>query len=90
MSIVFKDIIYVIVQSIGIVNLYDDVVKEFVFDVEYWMCEIMQVLWCVLCFYELSEGFWCWLCFGVQKIVWGFKCGVFSWNVIFFFIVFLV
>lgn len=64
MSIVPKDTIHVIAQSIGIANLHDDVANELAPDVEYRMREIMQVLWRVLCFHELSEGFWCWLCFG--------------------------
>jgi len=43
MSIVPKDTIHVIAQSIGITNLHDDVAKELAPDVEYRMREIMQV-----------------------------------------------
>lgn len=42
MSIVPKDTIHVIAQSIGITNLHDDVAKELAPDVEYRMREIMQ------------------------------------------------
>lgn len=42
MSIVPKDTIHVIAQSIGIANLHDDVAKELAPDVEYRMREIMQ------------------------------------------------
>jgi transcription initiation factor TFIID subunit 6 len=44
MSIVPKDTIHVIAQTIGITNLHDDVAKELAPDVEYRMREIMQVL----------------------------------------------
>ena len=43
MSIVPKDTIHVIAQTIGITNLHDDVAKELAPDVEYRMREIMQV-----------------------------------------------
>lgn len=42
MSIVPKDTIHVIAQTIGITNLHDDVAKELAPDVEYRMREIMQ------------------------------------------------
>jgi transcription initiation factor TFIID subunit 6 len=43
MSIVPKDTIHVIAQSIGISNLQDDVAAALAPDVEYRMREIMQV-----------------------------------------------
>jgi hypothetical protein len=50
MSIVPKDTIHVIAQSIGISNLQDDVAAALAPDVEYRMREIMQVGVCVSCF----------------------------------------
>lgn len=49
MSIVPKDTIHVIAQSIGITNLHDDVAAALAPDVEYRMREIMQVWMGVLC-----------------------------------------
>lgn len=60
MSIVPKDTIHVIAQTIGITNLHDDVAKELAPDVEYRMREIMQVvdgIWfCGFCMWCSSWG----------------------------------